>query len=50
VYDGFRHQRPSTTTTEDIRPIQYDDDKKSSLRLVPFTTGDAWGVGVTWER
>ena len=52
VYDGFRHQRPSTITTEDIRPIQYDDDKdkKSSLRLVPFTTGDAWGVGVTWER
>jgi hypothetical protein len=59
VYDGFKHQRPSRITSEDIRPIRYPDhdkdddkgdDKKSSLQLVPLITDDAWGLGVTWER
>ncbi len=49
VYDGFKHQRTSVTTKEEVRPIKYDDEKKTSLRLVPLITGDAVGFGVAWE-
>jgi hypothetical protein len=49
VYDGYKHQKPSVTTKEEIRPIQYDDEKKTSLRLSPIFAGDALGFGATWE-
>jgi hypothetical protein len=61
VWDGYRHQKPALVTREEIRPIQYDDDapatpaapapSTSSLVpvLTPFLTGDARGLGATWE-
>jgi hypothetical protein len=50
VYDGYKYQRTAITTSEEIRLIQYDDEKKksSSLELTPIV-GDALGFGVTWE-
>ena len=56
VYDGYKHQRPSVITREEIRPIQYDDEKKKpSAQLVPLLLpatspgSDAFGLGVAWE-
>ena len=52
VYDGYKHQLPAVITRQEIRPIEYDDEKKKpSARLAPLLpgTGDALGLGVTWE-